>query len=273
MNQNIAFIGCGNMTRSLIGGLIANGMDCKQLAAADPNLEQRRLITDQFGVQTDVDNRVISTDADVIVLAVKPQIMREVIHDLANLIQTKPILLISIAAGIRLASIRQWLNFDTAIVRIMPNTPALIQAGVAALFANTQTSDPQKNIAERMMHSVGATLWLDDEALMDSVTALSGSGPAYFFYMMELIEKTGTDLGLSKQQARQLTIETALGAAKMATSSELDLATLRKQVTSPGGTTEQALKVLSEGKFDRLIEKAMTAAMQRAIELSKKFGE
>jgi pyrroline-5-carboxylate reductase len=272
-NCNIAFIGCGNMSRSLIGGLIANGVKTERLLATDPDAGQRQNITQQFGIRTLADNNEAVANADVIVLAVKPQVMHKVVSDLAEAIQDRPRLVISIAAGIRLDALTEWLGKPGAVVRVMPNTPALIQAGAAALFANKQTTDVQKNTAEAMMRSVGTAIWVDSEELMDTVTALSGSGPAYYFYFMEAMEKAAVSMGLNNEQARLLTIETALGAAKMALLSDSDLAELRQQVTSPGGTTEQALNVFKEGKLEELVYAAMNAAKQRSEELSQSLGK
>ena len=223
------------MARSLIGGLIANKVDPGQLAAADPDNLQCQVISDQFGVNTSVDNDAVINSADVVVFAVKPQVMQAAISHSADVLGQSPKLIISIAAGIRLASIMNWLNRETAIIRAMPNTPALIQAGAAALIANEHTTQSDRNTAEAIMRSVGIAIWLNDEEQIDSVTALSGSGPAYFFYIMEVLEKAAENLGLDKEQARLLTIETALGAAKMALLSASDPGTLRQQVTSPGG--------------------------------------
>lgn len=261
------------MARSLIGGLIANGVDTNRLFATDPNADQRQLISQQFGITTLTDNNEAIEKADVVVLAVKPQIMHDVVANLANTIKGQSKLLISVAAGINLDAITHWLGEPAAIVRVMPNTPALIQAGAAALFANEHTNEAQKNTAEAMMRSVGTAIWLEDEALMDAVTALSGSGPAYFFYFMEAMEKAAIKMGLNNEQARLLTIETALGAAKMALLSSSDPAELRAQVTSPGGTTEQALNTFMQGNLEALVQEAMDAAKQRSIELSKTLGQ
>lgn len=261
------------MSRSLIGGLINNGVNKERLLATDPDSEQRQSISQQFGITTLENNEEAVAKADVIVLAVKPQVMHQVVNGLANTVKGSSKMLISIAAGVRLNSLGEWLEEPTAVIRVMPNTPALIQAGVAALFANEHATDTQKNTAEAMMRSVGTTIWLDTEDLMDTVTALSGSGPAYFFYFMEAMEKAATEMGLSSEHARLLTIETALGAAKMALLSASDLAELRKQVTSPGGTTEQALNTFQQGKLEELVHKAMSAAKFRSIELSQLLGE
>ena len=261
------------MARSLIGGLIANGIRPEKLTATDPNSDQRHAITDQFGITTLADNKEAIANADVVLLAVKPQVMHDVISDIAESIKDKNKLIISIAAGVKLGSIMKWLGDNTAVVRVMPNTPALIQAGAAAIIANEYTSDSHKSIAEAMMRSVGTAIWLDSEEQMDAVTALSGSGPAYFFYFMEAMEKAAIEMGLNNEQARLLTIETAVGAAKMALMSSSDPAELRKQVTSPGGTTEQALNTFIANNMETLVEKAMQAAKQRSIELSEEFGK
>tara|TARA_R110002072_G_scaffold117433_2_gene248518 strand:- start:624 stop:1448 length:825 start_codon:yes stop_codon:yes gene_type:complete len=272
-NCNITFIGCGNMSRSLIGGLINNGVKTERLLATDPDAGQRQNINQQFGITTLESNEEAVANADVIVLAVKPQVLHQVVSSLANAVKGSSKLLISIAAGVNLNSLAEWLEEPTAVIRVMPNTPALIQAGAAALFANEHATDTQKNIAEAMMRSVGTAIWLETEDLIDTVTALSGSGPAYFFYFMEAMEKAAIKMGLNDEHARLLTIETALGAAKMALLSASDLAELRRQVTSPGGTTEQALNTFQQGKLEELVHEAMSAAKQRSIELSQVLGE
>lgn len=272
-NCTITFIGCGNMSRSLIGGLIANGIKPEKLLATDPDSNQRNAITKQLGISTFADNKEAIAKADVILLAVKPQVMHQVVNDIAESIKGTNKLIISIAAGVKLDSITSWLGEQAAVVRVMPNTPALIQAGAAAIIANEHTTDVQKNIAEAMMRSVGAAIWLDSEEQMDAVTALSGSGPAYFFYFMEAMEKAAIEMGLNEEQARLLTIETAVGASKMALMSSSDPAELRQQVTSPGGTTEQALNTFMQNNMEALVQKAMQAAKQRSIELSKEFGK
>jgi pyrroline-5-carboxylate reductase len=272
-NSTIAFIGCGNMSRSLIGGLIANGVKTEKLLATDPSSEQRDAIAKQFNITTLADNNDAINKADVVLLAVKPQVMHEVISEMTDAVKGTSKLIISIAAGVKLESIASWLNDAIAIVRVMPNTPSLIQAGAAALYANEHTTETQRNTAEAMMRSVGTAIWLDSEEQMDAVTALSGSGPAYFFYFMEAMEKAAIEMGISEENARLLTIETALGASKMALLSSSDPAELRQQVTSPGGTTEQAINSFIQNKVDELIQEAMVKAKQRSIELSEEFGK
>ncbi len=272
-NTNIAFIGCGNMGRNLIGGLVANGMPTDHLAASDPDPEQRRILSEQFGLHTDADNQTVAAGADIIVLAVKPQVMHGVVTEVAPALRDTEKLIISIAAGIKLDSIARWLGHPAAILRVMPNTPALIQAGVSALLANEHVTEIQKNCAETLIRSVGSTIWLNDETQMDCVTALSGCGPAYFFYLMECMEKAAEDMGLNKEQARLLILETAVGSAKMALLSSADPATLRKQVTSPGGATEQALEVFTRKNLGTIVQEAIKAATQQAQALSAEFEE
>ena len=272
-NLTIAFIGSGNIASSMIGGLITNGINPEKLIAADSDKAQQQLIADKYGIRVYDKNYDAAKEADVIVFAVKPQIMQQVVKEISKNIEVENKLILSIAAGIKLCSIENWLGQVTAIVRVMPNMPALIQAGASALYANSATLDKQKNAAETIMRSVGVATWLDSEEQMDAVTALSGSGPAYFFYFMELMENHAIEMGLNKEDAKLLTIETALGAAKMALLSSLDLKTLRKQVTSTGGTTEKALNIFMKGKLDELVSNAMDAAKKHSIELSKSFKD
>ena len=271
-NSRITFIGCGNMGRSLIGGLIANGLSVNSITGTDINAEQRQIAASQFNIEVLEDNQQAIKDTDVVVLAVKPQSMQDTLLAMkATLAQEKP-LLISIAAGIQLSHLGKWAGEELAIVRTMPNTPAIIQAGATALCANRHTSETQRDLAEAIMRSVGLAIWLDDETLMDAVTALSGSGPAYYFLIMEVMEKAATQLGLSQEHARILTLQTAFGAAKMALESNHDAQTLRKQVTSPSGTTEQALNVLMDGGIEELFADALKAAQKRSAELATSLG-
>ena len=267
----ISFIGAGNMGRSLIGGLIANGYPAELLSAADPDANQRRQLASLFNVSVHENNEQALAEAEVIVLAVKPQAMRNTLEQMLDGIQQAQPLVISIAAGIRLSAISAIVGANLPIIRVMPNTPSLIQAGAAALFANQQVKEQQRELAEAIMRSVGIAVWVDDESKLDTVTALSGSGPAYFFLLMEAMEKAAAKLGLDEELARLLTLETAFGAAKMALESSHDPADLRKQVTSPGGTTESALKVMEQGKFIELVSAAIDSATTRSVELADEF--
>ena len=270
--SRICFIGGGNMGRSLIGGLIANGYSDKLISVVEPDAESRQRIAKLYNIDLyeSADDNLSSSD--VIVLATKPQVLAEVAQSIRDLIDDK-CLIISIAAGIRLLNLSQWLGSGKAIVRVMPNTPALVQEGMSVLLANSHCSETQQGIANGIMSAVGQTLWIEDEKHMDTVTAVSGSGPAYFFLIMEAMQTTARKMGLNAEQAKILTQQTALGAAKMALHSEEDVMDLRKQVTSPGGTTEQALNVLLEGDIHELFRAALKAASNRSKELAKDLGE
>jgi pyrroline-5-carboxylate reductase len=223
-------------------------------------------------VRTTSDNIAAVAAADVVVLAVKPQAMKQVLQPLATTLQQRQPLIISIAAGIEIASIARWLGGDLPIVRCMPNTPALVQLGATGLFANAQVSSEQKKLADSILRAVGIALWVDSEAQLDAVTAVSGSGPAYFFLVMEAMRDAGEKLGLARDAAAQLTMQTALGAARMALDSDVDVAELRRRVTSPNGTTERAIASFENDKLRDLFERALSACDARSRELAKDLG-
>ncbi len=269
----LTFIGGGNMAGSLVGGLISDGWDPARIRVADADPGQRERMAARHQVATTPDNAAAVSDADVVVLAVKPQVLQDVAGDLsAALAQQRP-LVISIAAGIREATLRSWLGENTAIVRAMPNTPALVQSGATALYANTRVTEQQRSLAESILRAVGLVIWVEDEDLMDAVTALSGSGPAYFFLFMEAMQAAGTELGLPADTARLLTLQTAFGAARMALESPEDAGTLRRHVTSPGGTTEAAINILQQGELQELVRRALQGAAERSKELAGEFGK
>jgi pyrroline-5-carboxylate reductase len=272
----IAFIGAGNMAASLIGGLRAQGIDASAIKASDRGAEQRSKISAEHGIETFADNADAIQGADIIVLAVKPQVMKAVCQDLAPHLSEGQ-LLVSIAAGISCASLENWLSprpqATPAIVRCMPNTPALLRQGVSGLYANGHVSVTQRQQAEQLLSAVGLVLWLDKEELIDAVTAVSGSGPAYFFLLMEAMTAAGEKLGLPRDTAAQLTLHTALGAARMAVASDVDASELRRRVTSPAGTTEAAIKTFQAGGFEALVEKALNAAANRSAELAEQLGQ
>lgn len=271
-NIKTGFIGGGNMARSLIGGLIASGCAADLIYVSDRDPEQSAGIKHDFQVNALDSNQAVVDAADVIVLAVKPQAMKEVIRGLdAASVSDK--LLVTIAAGIRTAAIRNWLQTDCAIVRTMPNTPALVRSGATGMYANPATSEKQREMAESILRAVGLTLWVEEETQLDAITALSGSGPAYLFLVMEAMEQAGIRLGLPAATARLLAVQTAFGASKLALEIEEDPAELRQRVTSPGGTTEQAIKVFEEHQLVKLFEQAMTAARDRATELAEQLGQ
>lgn len=267
-NVSIAFIGAGNMARSLISGLLAAGTPSTALRAADPDAGQRERLAD-MAVPTYEDNDTAVTGADVVVLAVKPQVMGTVLEPL----ELAPgQLVVSIAAGLPLAALERWTPPGTPIVRCMPNTPALLGAGITGMFANSAVTEAQRETAEAILATAGETLWVPEEALLDAVTAVSGSGPAYFFYLMEAMIEAGTGLGLDRAAATALTLQTAFGAARMAAEGEDPPATLRANVTSPGGTTERALSILDAAGVRETLTKAISGAAQRAQELAEELG-
>ena len=267
----ICFIGAGNMAASLIGGLRAQGVSASAITASDLYAPTRAKVSQDFGIQTFADNAQAIEGAEVIVLAVKPQGMKQVCLDLAAHIQ-KGQLIVSIAAGISCQSLENWLG-PQALVRCMPNTPALLRQGVSGLFANDKVSSAQRTQAEQILSAVGVALWLDNEALIDAVTAVSGSGPAYFFLMIEAMTQAGVKLGLDEQTAALLTKHTALGAARMALESDVDAAELRRRVTSPAGTTEAAIKHFQAHGIEALVEQALAAAAHRSAELAEQLGQ
>ncbi len=268
---SIAIIGGGNMGTCLIGGLIANGYPKEKLWVADPAAEKLKQLQRSLGVHTTTDNKVAGMNADVIILAVKQKTLLTVTAELTQPVKMRKTLIISIVAGIRESSLQQWLGGDVAIVRCMPNIPALIGSGASALYANHYVTPGQHALAESILRTVGIIVWLENEKDMDAVTALSGCGPAYFFLVMEALQQAGEELGLSKEIARLLTLQTAFGASRMALESEASAAELRKRVTSPGGSTEQALRVFEEKNIHKIFKQALQAAKERAEELAKSF--
>lgn len=272
--HTIAFIGAGNMARSLIGGLLADRWPAERIRVSDPDPSQIDVIRQQYpGVTTTSDNRTNVEHADIVLLAVKPQSVKEATQGLAGCLSAGETLIISIVAGVRSSDLMHWLRGEFAVVRCMPNTPALVGSGATGLFANNLVTDKQRDIAESILRAVGLTLWLEEESQLDTVTALSGSGPAYFFLVMEAIEDAGKELGLADSAARLLTLQTAFGASKLALESQESVATLRQRVTSRGGTTEKALAVLESGEIRNLFAKALRAAASRAKELANEFGK
>lgn len=267
----IAFIGAGNMAASLIGGLRAKGLDAAQIRASDPGAETRARVNAEHGIEVFADNADAIQGAEVVVLAVKPQAMKAVCEALRPSLKPNQ-LVVSIAAGITCASMNNWLGAQP-IVRCMPNTPALLRKGVSGLYATAQVSAEQRDQAQELLSAVGIALWLEQEEQLDAVTAVSGSGPAYFFLLIEAMTAAGVKLGLSRDIAEQLAAQTALGAAQMAVTSDVDAAELRRRVTSPGGTTQAAIESFQAGGFEALVEKALGAAAHRSAEMAEQLGK
>lgn len=264
---SIGTIGAGNMATALLQGLLATGVAPARLWASDTAQAKLQTLADQ-GIQTTTDNARLVAACDVVILAVKPQVMGAVMQPLQPALAAKPVLLISVAAGIPCAKLAQWSSPQQAIVRCMPNTPALVQAGASALYANAKVSAAQKTLALAILQAVGLACWLDNEAQMDAVTALSGSGPAYFFLMLEALQAAGVQLGLSADVAKTLALQTAFGAAKLALQSDVDAAELRRRVTSPGGTTEAAIRQFESEHFRDIVARALAKAAARSAELA-----
>jgi pyrroline-5-carboxylate reductase len=271
MNHTLCFIGGGNMARSLIGGLLARGMRAEQIVVADPVGAQLDALKSDYGIRIAQSNSAAAHGADVVVLAVKPQELRTVAAELRDGLESGGTLLISVAAGIRAADIQRW-SGCAAVVRCMPNRPALVGCGVTGLFATAAVSADRRRIAEAILKAVGETLWLEREADMDAVTAISGSGPAYFFLLIEMLEQGGVALGLTPDVSRTLAVETAFGAGSMARTATQSAAVLRAQVTSAGGTTEAALRHLEAHNVRRIFQEAIAAAARRSTELADALG-
>ncbi len=273
--QTITFIGSGNMSTSIIGGLISEGYQAHAITACDPDETVLKNIGEQFGINTSTENAKSVANANIVVLATKPQVLKEVALDLALSISNNPNkpIVISIAAGINGSLLSQWLGSRTAIVRCMPNTPSLVQEGATGLYANEHVSDQQKESAEQLMRAIGSVTWLESEELIDAVTAVSGSGPAYFFLLMESMIDAGIKQGLTLDQASKLTLQTALGAAKLAQKSDVRVSELRRRVTSPGGTTEQAILSFEEAGFRTIVDNALIACAERSKSMGEEFGE
>jgi pyrroline-5-carboxylate reductase len=267
-NHAIAFIGGGNMARSLIGGLLAQGRAPESLRVAEPVAALREALAADFGVRVRTAGPEAADGAATWVLAVKPQVMREVCEGLATLAQIHRPLVVSIAAGIPTAQLDRWLGGGQAVVRAMPNTPALLGAGATGLFANAAVSAGQREAADALMQAAGLTAWIPDEALMDAVTAVSGSGPAYVFLLAEAMQAAGEAQGLAPDTARTLVLQTLLGAARMLSESGEPAAVLRQRVTSPGGTTQAAIESFEANGFRDLVHQAIAAATRRGRELA-----
>ncbi len=269
--MKIAFIGGGNMASALIGGLRAKGYAVDAVSVVELIAPARAALAAKYKVHVSEAPDERTFVADTIVLAVKPQDMRSAVTGLGSRLQGQ--LVISIAAGIRLEDLSRWLGGYRKMVRVMPNTPALIGAGIAGLYAGPEVSADERQRAETVLGAVGKTVWVEDEALIDPVTAVSGSGPAYVFYFIEALEKAGVDLGLAPQAARVLAIETFVGAARLAAESSEPPGVLRERVTSKGGTTEAALKVFAAEDIAARIGKALKAASDRGAEMGRQLGK
>jgi pyrroline-5-carboxylate reductase len=269
--MRIAFLGGGNMARALVGGLVARGIDQRSISVIEVSPAAREKLAAEHGVHASSGPDAHTARAEVLVLATKPQDLKAALVPLAG--ETNQKLVVSIAAGVRTDALSRWLKGHRSLVRCMPNTPALIGAGIAALYAVPEVGPEEREKAERVLRAVGEAVWVDDERLLDPVTALSGSGPAYVFWFIEQLAASGEKLGLPKSTSMKLAMQTVLGAAKLASQSTLSPAELRKQVTSKGGTTEAALKVFEQEKLAEKMMKALEAASRRGEELGDQLGK
>ncbi|SPL70629.1 pyrroline-5-carboxylate reductase [Acinetobacter stercoris] len=269
LNCNICFIGGGNMAQALIGGLISRGLPATRITVSDP-VEKVRQLLQEKDVHVTEDNIAAIQNADVVVFAVKPQVLASVLKPLKGLFDGK--LIISIVAGAEIKTIED-LTGAERVVRVMPNTPALVQTGAHGLFAYESVDAKDRELASQVLAATGLTIWVNSEAQIDAVTAVSGSGPAYFFYMMESMIRAGKNLGLDEKVATALTLQTALGAAQMAITSSSTPAELRKNVTSPNGTTQAALEVFDRAQISQNIQTALAAAQKRSQELAQELSD
>lgn len=270
--SKISFIGAGNMASAIIEGLIENGVDAASIIASDPSAEKLESMRARLGIGVTTDNSVAVSSADIVVLAVKPQVLAQVIEPLKVQFEENLPVVVSIAAGIEMQSLQAWLGESVPIVRCMPNTPAQVLEGASGLYANALVSDEQKQVIEELFASVGYATWVASESLIHAVTAVSGSGPAYFFLMISEMAKAGEALGLEAEAAKRLAAQTALGAAKMVLDSDLPAEQLKLNVMSPGGTTERAIHVFENEGLPELVSKAMNACADRSKEMAELLG-
>lgn len=269
----LAFIGAGNMAQAIIGGLLAQGYPAERIWGTGRDLVKLTDLRQRLGINISSDNNAAVAAAEVVVLAVKPQLMQAVAKGLAEQVRRCRPLVISIAAGISAQSLESWLGGQVALVRCMPNTPSLVQTGASGLYANARVTAQQRTQVEQMLAAVGIALWVEREELIDVVTAVSGSGPAYYFMLMEAMIAAGEAQGLDRDLSTQLTLQTALGAAKMALASDASPAELRRRVTSPNGTTEQAVLRFQQGGLAELVAEAMAACADRGRVMAAELGD
>jgi pyrroline-5-carboxylate reductase len=271
-SRNIAFIGAGNMTQSIVGGMVASGYPAASISVSNPSPGKLEKMANELNVNTSQNNADVAEQADVIVLAVKPQLMADVCADLRKSVSNlSDKLIVTIAAGIRMARYRDYLGDDIRMIRVMPNTPSLVGKGMSGLVADDRVSEDDRDFITEAFDGVGATLWVADEDELDILGAVAGSGPAYFFQFMASIQKAAVRLGFDSDKARTMVQQTALGAAEMAIASELDLEELRKQVTSKGGSTAKGVEQYQAYDIDKISADAIEAAVKRNHEMAKLF--
>jgi len=272
--QKMVFIGgAGNMAGAVIGGMVASGYPADHIVATGRDEQKLKDFTARTGVRGSTDNLAAIRDADVIVLSVKPQVMKELCETIAAEVSARKPLVITLAAGIPLAAYQRWLGAGVPIVRAMPNTPALVGTGVTGLFAGDGVTDEHKSVATQMADAVGIAMWVEQESGIDQVIAVSGSGPAYYFQFMESMIDAAEKAGMNRADAERLTLQTALGAAKLAVAADVDVAQLKRNVMSPNGTTERAVKRFQDGGLPQLVEQAMSDCAARAAEMARELDK
>lgn len=268
INNKVGFIGGGNMARAIAGGLLRGGMHATHVYLSEPRESQRDLLRKElYGIQLTDDNDRVARQSEVLLFAVKPQILKAVCTALADTVQASRPLIVSIAAGPRVEDIESWLGGQLSVVRVMPNQPALIDQGVSALFANARTNDASRSLAEAIMSAVGQVVWVTRETDIDSVTAVSGTGPAYFYLLIDVMIQAGIDFGLNPATARTLAVETARGASALAAAETESMTSMIGRVRSPGGTTQAAFDYLDQADVRGIFARAIEAARKRAEEL------
>ena len=274
INCKVGFIGGGNMARAIAGGLLRGGMHATDILIAEPRPEQCEILRQElYGAMVSDNNDLVAAEAETLLFAVKPQILKHVCRDLATTVQRQKPLIISIAAGPRIKDIDNWLGGGMRIVRVMPNQPALIDQGISALFANELTDDAGRDLAEKVMTAVGQVVWLGSESLMDAVTAVSGTGPAYLYLLIDIMIKSAIDFGIDAETARSLAVETARGATALAAAETESMSSLIERVRSPGGTTTAAFDCLDAADVRGIFAKAIEAANKRSSELAEVANE
>ncbi|MFC0269188.1 pyrroline-5-carboxylate reductase [Kushneria aurantia] len=274
MASQLTFIGAGNMAGAIFAGLVDSGYPADAITATATHQQALERHRARYGINITTDNAAAVSEADVVVLAVKPQIMREVCEPLQEALQISRPLMISVAAGLTVDTLTRWLGDDSlAIIRCMPNTPAMVGEGAMGLYATAAVSEAQRELAGEILSAVGMVEWVEEEGLLNAVTAIAGSAPAYFFYMYEALEQAGVARGLPQESARRLALQTAFGAARMARESEFDPQTLKRQVMSPHGTTEEAIKSLENAGFEKMIDNATLACFKRAESLARELDD
>ncbi|BFM50537.1 pyrroline-5-carboxylate reductase [Marinomonas sp. THO17] len=271
MTPSIAFIGVGNMARSIFSGLLSSGYPADKILGTSRTTEKRAFYEAEYGIKMLADNQQAVQQADVVVLCVKPAQMQAVVENFAAQVNADQ-LFISVAAGVELGALSHWLNAPVAVVRCMPNTPSQIGAGMTGLIANERITDEQKGWVSELFANVGDSVWIEEESQMHAVTALSGSAPAYFYRFVEAMIKVGLEQGLDEQSCRKLASQTMLGAARMIAEVDEPIAQLRNNITSPNGTTEQALLSFEASHIDQIVAQAMMACMERSKVMAQEFS-